>query len=296
MLDEPVIVPLTLIIHEKLPTTQRMLSTEPPMTPNAFAELLSRIRTDRPLIHHITNTVTINDCANVTLCIGAAPVMAEAPEEVGEMVAMADALVLNIGTLSRQQVGAMLYAGRRANACDVPVILDPVGAGATRMRTESARMLLDTLHIAVLKGNAGEVGVLAGADAQVRGVDSQGIGGDPVAVAQAFAKDAGITVVISGATDIVTDGKRVLLVDNGHEMMGRLSGTGCMAASIVGAYAAVSADYMVSSAGAFVAFGIAGEKAAARASGPYSFRTALFDELAALRPDDIAWGARVRSL
>jgi hydroxyethylthiazole kinase len=266
------------------------------MTPNAFAALLSKIRAGRPLIHHITNTVTINDCANVTLCIGAAPVMAEAPEEVEEMVAMADALVLNIGTLSRQQVGAMLYAGRRANACDVPVILDPVGAGATRLRTESARMLLDALHIAVLKGNAGEVGVLAGADAQVRGVDSRGIGGDPVAIARAFAEDAGITVVISGVTDIVTDGKRVLLVDNGHEMMGRLSGTGCMAASLVGAYAAVADDHVVSSAAALAAFGIAGEKAAALASGPYSFRTALFDELAALHPDDIVRNTRVRAL
>ena len=266
------------------------------MTSHSFAELLSRIRAGRPLIHHITNTVTINDCANVTLCIGAAPVMAEAPEEVGEMVAMADALVLNIGTLSRQQVGAMLCAGRRANACDIPVILDPVGAGATRMRTESARMLLDALHIAVLKGNAGEVGVLAGADAQVRGVDFSGISGDPVSVARAFAEDAGITVVISGATDIVTDGKRVLLVDNGHEMMGRLSGTGCMAASLAGAFAAVAGDYVVSSAAALAAFGIAGEKAAALASGPYSFRTALFDELASLSPDDIVRGARVRLL
>ncbi|MCX6682474.1 MAG: hydroxyethylthiazole kinase [Methanoregula sp.] len=266
------------------------------MTSHSFAELLSRIRIERPLIHHITNAVTINDCANVTLCIGAAPVMAEAPEEVREMVAMADALVLNIGTLSRRQVGAMLSAGREANACDIPVILDPVGAGATRMRTESARMLLDALHIAVVKGNAGEVGVLAGADAQVRGVDFSSIGGDPVTVARAFAEDAGITVVISGATDIVTDGKRVLLVDNGHEMMGRLSGTGCMAASLAGAFAAVAGDYVVSSAAALAAFGIAGEKAAALASGPYSFRTALFDELASLIPDDIVRDARVRLL
>jgi hydroxyethylthiazole kinase len=266
------------------------------MTPTTFAALLSKIRTGRPLIHHITNAVTINDCANVTLCIGAAPVMAEAPEEVREMVAMADALVLNIGTLSRQQVGAMLCAGREANACNVPVILDPVGAGATQMRTDSARLLLDALHIAVLKGNAGEVGVLAGADAQVRGVDFLGMGSDPVAVARAFAEDAGITVVISGATDIVTDGKRVLLIDNGHEMMGKLSGTGCMAASLAGAFAAVADDHVVSSAAALAAFGIAGEKAAALASGPYSFRAALFDGLAALRPDDIVRGARVRVL
>lgn len=266
------------------------------MTPLTFANLLSDIRAKRPLVHHITNTVTINDCANITLCIGAAPVMAEAPEEVEEMVSMANALVLNIGTLSRQQVVSMLDAGRRANACNVPIILDPVGAGATRMRTDSARLLLDQIHVSVLKGNAGEIGVLAGAGGTVRGVDSQGASGDAIAIARAFAEEEGMTVVISGVTDIVADGTRVLLVENGHAMMGRLSGTGCMAASLVGAFAAVCPDHVVSSAAALAAFGIAGERAAVRASGPYSFRTALFDELAALRPGDLARAARVRSV
>jgi hydroxyethylthiazole kinase len=264
------------------------------MTPGSFADLLAELRSKRPLVHHITNYVTVNDCANITLCIGAAPVMAEAPEEAGEMVAMADALVLNIGTLTGQLVGVMLEAGRRANECDIPVILDPVGAGATRMRTDASLLLLERLEIAVLKGNAGEIGVLAGAGGKVRGVDSQGSGGDARAIAQAFAEDEGITVVVSGATDIVTDGARVLLVDNGHEMMGRLSGTGCMAASLAGAFAAVSDDYVLSSAAALAAFGLAGEKAAPHAAGPYSFRTALFDELAAMSPGDLARGARVR--
>jgi hydroxyethylthiazole kinase len=266
------------------------------MKPESFADLLFTVRTKRPLVHHITNRVTVNDCANVTLCIGAAPVMAEALEEVGEMVAMADALVLNIGTLDRQQVDAMLAAGRGANECGVPVILDPVGAGATRMRTDAARMLLDRLEISVLKGNAGEISVLAGAGGKVRGVDSLGAVGDAPSMARVFAEKSGITVVVSGATDIVTDGTRVLLVDNGHEMMGRLSGTGCIAASLTAAFAAVSSDYVVSSAAALVAFGIAGERAAARAQGPYSFRTALFDELAALGPDDIVRDARVRQV
>ena len=263
--------------------------------PESCADLLTRIKEKRPLIHHITNYVTVNDCANITLCIGAAPVMAEAPEEAGEMVAMADALVLNIGTLTGQLVGVMLEAGGRANECDIPVILDPVGAGATRMRTDASLVLLDRLEIAVLKGNAGEIGVLAGAGGKVRGVDSQGSGGDALAIAQAFADNAGITVVVTGATDIVTDGARVLLVDNGHEMMGRLSGTGCMAASLVGAFTAVSDDYVLSSAAALAAFGLAGEKAAPHAAGPYSFRTALFDELAAMSPGDLARGARIRS-
>jgi hydroxyethylthiazole kinase len=265
-----------------------------PMTPQTFADLLSEVRKKRPLVHHITNSVSINDCANITLCIGAAPVMAEAPEEACEMVAMADALVLNIGTLTEQQVNAMLEAGHRANECDIPVILDPVGAGATRMRTGAALTLIDRLDIAVLKGNAGEIGALAGAGGKVRGVDSQGAGGDAIAIARAFAKDSGLTVVVSGATDIITDGSRVLLVDNGHEMMGRLSGTGCMAGSLSGAFAAVSADYVISSAAALAAFGLAGEMAAPQAAGPYSFRTALFDKLAVMGPADLSRGARVR--
>jgi len=265
------------------------------MTPDSFADLLAELRSKRPLVHHITNYVTVNDCANITLCIGAAPVMAEAPEEAREMVAMADALVLNIGTLTSWQIGVMLEAGGRANECDIPVILDPVGAGATTMRTDASLLLLDRLEIAVLKGNAGEIGVLAGAGGKVRGVDSQGSGGDALTIAQAFADNEGIIVVVSGATDIVTDGARVLLVENGHEMMGRLSGTGCMAASLAGAFAAVSDDYVLSSAAALAAFGLAGEKAALHSAGPYSFRTSLFDELATLSPGDLARGARIRT-
>jgi hydroxyethylthiazole kinase len=266
------------------------------MNPQHFADLLSTVRKRRPLVHHITNTVTMNDCANVTLCIGAAPVMAEALEEVDEMVAIADALVLNIGTLSGQQIASMLKAGQRANECNIPIILDPVGAGATRMRTESALMLLDRLEIAVLKGNAGEIGALAGTGGKVRGVDSEGAGGDSLTIARSYAKDADTIVVISGATDIVTDGNRVLLIENGHEMMGRLSGTGCMAASLAGAFAAVSRDYVISSAAALSAFGLAGENAAVRAGGPYSFRTELFDGLSSLHPEDLVRGARVRSV
>jgi hydroxyethylthiazole kinase len=265
-----------------------------PMDPGKFADLLAVLKGKRPLVHHITNYVTVNDCANITLCIGAAPVMAEASEDAGEMVAMADALVLNIGTLSKMQVSVMLEAGLKANERGIPVILDPVGAGATRMRTDAARMLLEQLDIAVLKGNAGEIGVLAGTGGRVRGVDSDGSGGDAIAIARVFARDTGITVVVSGVTDIVTDGGRVLLVDNGHEMMGRLSGTGCMAASLIGAFAAVSDEYVIASAAALAAFGLAGEAAAARADGPYSFRMALFDGLAALTPEDLGRGARVR--
>ena len=259
-----------------------------------FADLFARLREKHPLVHHITNYVTVNDCANITLAVGAAPVMADAPEEVCEMVTFAGALVLNIGTLNRGQIEAMILAGGMANDNKIPVILDPVGAGATRFRTDSCLRLLDELEVAVLKGNAGEIGVLAGAEAHVRGVDSFGMSGDPVKIARTFAREARITVVVSGATDIVTDGKRVLLVDNGHPMMGSISGTGCMAASVTGAFAAVSDDPVIASATAMAAFGVAGEKAAACARGPYSFKAALFDELAGLAPEDLASCAKIR--
>ena len=265
------------------------------MRPKEFSDLLSLVREKRPLVHHITNYVTVNDCANITLCAGGAPVMADAPEEVQEMAAVAGALVLNIGTLNRAQVESMLLAGSMANERKIPVILDPVGVGATQFRTETAHRLMDELDIAVLKGNAGEIGVLAGAGGKVRGVDSHGISGDVVAIAKDYARSAGIVVCVSGATDVVTDGKRVLLVGNGHPQMGSISGTGCMAASVIGAFNAVSGEPVKASAAALAAFGFAGERAAAQARGPLSFKVALFDHLAALTPADLAKGANVRS-
>ncbi|MGD0535256.1 MAG: hydroxyethylthiazole kinase [Methanoregula sp.] len=260
-----------------------------------FSEIFSRARECHPLVHHITNYVTVNDCANITICAGGAPVMADAREEAGEMAGFASALVLNIGTLNPGIIESMVLAGKAANAHKIPIILDPVGAGATRLRTESTRRLLDELTIAIIKGNAGEIGVLAGADAKVRGVDSAGIGGDPVAITQAFARDTGITVVMSGATDIISDGKRVLLVENGHPIMGGISGTGCMASSVTGVCAAVSTDMVMAAVTALAAFGLAGERAAAKSRGPGSFKPVLFDEMAALTPKNVLAGARVTS-
>ncbi len=263
------------------------------MKSTKISEVFACVREKRPLVHHITNYVTVNDCANITISAGAAPVMADAPEEVCEMVTFAGALVLNIGTLNKGQIESMLLAGGMANDRQIPIVLDPVGAGATRFRTESAQRLLDELKITILKGNAGEIGILAGAEAFVRGVDSQGVTGDPSRIAQHYAKESGVTVVISGATDIVTDGRRILLVENGHPMMGSISGTGCMAASVTGAFAAVTDDPVIASSAALAAFGIAGERAAAGSRGPYSFKTALFDQMAALKPEDLLSDAKI---
>ncbi len=260
-----------------------------------YADLFACVREKRPLVHHITNYVTVNDCANITLCAGGAPVMADAPEEAAEMTAIAGALVLNIGTLNAAQVDSMILAGRAANKRGIPVILDPVGAGATRYRTETTRRILEELEIAVLKGNAGEIGVIAGVEAVVRGVDSYALAGDPLMIASGLAKTLCCTVAVSGATDIVTDGKHSLLIDNGHPLMGSISGTGCMAASVTGAFCAVSKDRVTAAAAAFAALGIAGERAAAVAHGPLSFKVAMFDALANLTPQDLGTGARIRT-
>lgn len=261
-----------------------------------YADIFAAAREKRPLVYHITNYVTVNDCANITLCAGGAPVMADAREEVEEMAAIAGSLVINIGTLNPVLIESMIVAGRMANERKIPVILDPVGAGATNLRTKSALRLLAELEISILKGNAGEIGVLAGAGGVVRGVDSHGLSGDPVEIAKAYAKKAGTVVAISGATDIITDGKKVILVDNGHPMMGSISGTGCMAASVIGTFAAASDDPAGAAAAAFAAFGIAGERAAAGAKGPMSFRTALFDQLATMDPGTLRSCAKIRTI
>ena len=259
-----------------------------------YSAMLELLRQNRPLVHHITNYVTVNDCANVTLCIGASPVMSHALEEVEEMVSYAGALVLNIGTLDPYQAKSMLLAGRAANKLDIPVIVDPVGTGATRYRTDFMSHMIDELQISVIKGNAGEIGMLAGADARVNGVDSGDVKGDLGNIAQVFAKKTGITMVISGPTDIVSDGNQIITVENGHPMMGRISGTGCMLTSIIASFAAVERDMAEASVASLAAFGIAGERAAAKTPGPGSFKTALFDHLSLLTPDELARNAKVR--
>lgn len=258
-----------------------------------YSGMLELLREKRPLVHHITNYVTVNDCANITLCIGASPVMSHAWDEVEEMVGHAGALVLNIGTLDQYQEKSMLLAGRAANKNEIPVVVDPVGVGATRYRTDFIIRLMKELKISVIKGNPGEIGVLAGADAMVRGVDSGDVGGDLFQIVQNFSKETGITVVVSGATDIVSDGHRVISIGNGHELMGRISGTGCMATSIIASFAAVEQDMTKAASAALAAFGIAGEQAASRSHGPGSFKSTLFDQLSSLTPPVLARDAKI---
>jgi len=267
---------------------------------NEFAlraeKMLGLIRINRPLVHHITNMVVMNDTANVTLHVGALPVMAHAPQEVAEMAGLAGALVLNIGTLTSQWIDSMLIAGRRSNERGIPVVLDPVGAGATRLRTESSLRLLRELQIAVLRGNAGEIGAVAGAGGEVKGVESIRGLDDPMATAMTLARKYKTVVAITGARDILSDGKRVLGVDNGHPWLSANTGTGCMSTAIIGAFCAVEQDYLIAAAAALSCFGLSAAMAATEARGPASFKVALLDSLYNMTPTRLAEGAKIIDL
>jgi hydroxyethylthiazole kinase len=255
---------------------------------------LRRLRDAKPLVHQITNYVVMNETANATLALGALPVMAHAREEVEEMAAIAGALVLNIGTLSPHWVEAMLLAGRVANERGIPVVLDPVGAGATTYRTETAKRILDEIDVTVLRGNAGEVATLVGVDAEVRGVESIATGGDPADLARQAGQQLGLVASVTGVVDHVSDGRSVIGIANGDPLMATITGTGCMSSALTGCFLAVNRESPLHAAAeALVAFGVAGEDAAEGARGPGSFHVGLYDALAALDPATLDARARI---
>ena len=266
-------------------TTESMLST---------GADLAALRERKPLVHQITNYVVMNETANATLALGALPVMAHAREEVEEMATLAGALVLNIGTLSPPWVEAMVAAGRAANGAGIPIVLDPVGAGATTYRTETARRLLSELELAVVRGNAAEVATLAGREAEIRGVESIGVDGSGAELARAAARELGAVAAVTGAVDHVSNGERTIAIANGHSLLGSITGSGCMATAVTGCFLAVRPEEPLEAAAeALAAFGIAGEDAAREAKGPGSFHVALYDALHELDPGTIDALARV---
>ncbi len=254
---------------------------------------LEALRERRPLVHNITNLVVMNFTANALLAMGASPVMAHAAGEVEEMTSLAGALVLNIGTLSEEWVESMVRAGRAAAAAGTPAVLDPVGAGATRMRTAAALRIAAEVRPRVVRGNPSEVLALAGAAATTRGVDAA----DPVdraaETAVRLAASLGATVAVTGAVDLVTDGERTVRVHNGHPLMSRVTGTGCAATAAIGAFLAVDGDPVAAAAGALAFFGLAGEIAAERADAPGSFMIAMLDALYTITPEALAAGGRI---
>jgi len=254
---------------------------------------LAVIRERKPLVHNITNYVVMNETANAILALGALPVMAHAKDEVREMVGLAGALVLNIGTLSEDWVESMLLAGAAANERNVPVVLDPVGVGATGYRTTTARRILDAVDVAVLRGNAGEVATLVGVAAEVRGVESVAAAGDAAELARQAARTLGLVASVTGAVDHVSDGERSASIANGHELLAAITGTGCMSTAMTGCFLAAKGDVFEAAVEALVAFGVAGEDAAVGARGPGSFHVNLYDALAALDPATLSERGKV---
>ena len=262
--------------------------------------LVQQVRQKRPLVHHITNYVTVNDCANITLAIGASPVMADEPKEMPDITGIADGLVLNIGTLNQQKLASMLSAGKVANEKGIPVVLDPVGVGASEFRRVAIHQLLDEIKINVLRGNISEIRSIAGLASVSKGVDAsnEDIRRDEgrEEVAAYLARELECVVIISGEVDVISDGQKTMCVKNGHPMLGNITGTGCMCSSLVGSLCGANPDNILeASVVAMVSMGIAGEIAYKRAGGlgGGSFRVALHDEISKMNKEMIERMGRI---
>jgi hydroxyethylthiazole kinase len=252
----------------------------------SYAALLNKVRENKPLVHHITNYVTVNDCANITLAIGASPVMADAIGEAEDIAAIARAVVLNMGTLNERTIPSMIAAGKAANAKGIPVVFDPVGAGASKLRNDTAASLIREVKLSVIRGNISEIKFAAGLSSQTKGVDASDSdlagAGSAGQTARTLAQKLDCVVVISGAVDTISDGKKIILVENGHPMLGNLTGTGCMCSSLIGSFCgAAPEEPLAAAAAAMMCMGIAGELAyeSAGQRGNGSFRAALHDAI-----------------
>lgn len=264
---------------------------------NAWKEIHAK----KPLVHHITNYVTVNDCANIVLAAGASPIMADDIGEVGEIVSISSALVLNIGTLNERTVASMVAAGKKANERNIPVVLDPVGAGASHLRNEAVERILREVKISVLRGNLSEVRFAAGLSAAAKGVDvsdedlARGVQ-EGAAAARRAARQLRCVAAVTGATDCISDGERTLLIDNGTTRLSGVTGTGCMCTSLVGSFCAAVPDPFVAAAGGVLTMGIAGElaEAAAENAGSGSFHMAVLDAVSRMNPETLEGRAKLR--
>ena len=250
-----------------------------------FARILAALRSQSPLVHNITNYVVMNNTANALLAIGASPVMAHWKEEMEEMVAIAGALVINIGTLDSEWIEGMIAAGIAAHRRGTPIVLDPVGAGATSQRTEAAWRIIRECHPTIIRGNGSEIMALVKADVRSKGVDSNASSHTALESAKELALTAGCVVVISGEVDYITDGHTTYTVEGGHPIMTTVTGMGCTSSSLVGACAAVEPNPLVAATAAMAIMSLAGERAVAVARGNGSMQVAFLDELYNLRAE-----------
>jgi hydroxyethylthiazole kinase len=255
--------------------------------------LLTKIRDEKPLVHNITNYVVMNFTANSLLAMGASPVMAHAINEVEEMVSLSRALVINIGTLSDPWIAAMLLAGKKANNLNVPIILDPVGSGATSLRTNTFKKMIEELKITIVRGNASEILSISSKNSTTKGVDAVHNVEHASEAAKAMAIELKCVVAITGPVDLITDGTRVVRCYNGSPLLGRVTGTGCAATATIAAFAAVDKNPVIAASAGLAFFGLAGEVAAKRAQSPGSFMIALLDALSNITPDEFQFGARL---
>ena len=246
---------------------------------DVLSAAIASVRTQSPLVHNITNYVVMNNSANALLAIGASPVMAHWVSEMEEMTAIAGALVLNIGTLDDKWIDGMLTAGKAAMRRDTPIVLDPVGVGATSQRTEAAMKIIEQCRPTIIRGNASEIMALVDASVKSKGVDSSASSDDALESAKRLAVDTGAVVVISGATDYITNGVEIYTVEGGNPIMTTVTGMGCTSTAIVGAFAAVVEDPMIAATAAMAVMSLAGERAAEYSRGNGSMQVNFLDEL-----------------
>ncbi|WP_310832956.1 hydroxyethylthiazole kinase [Paenibacillus pedocola] len=260
---------------------------------------LAKVRELNPLVHNITNIVVANFSANGLLALGASPFMADAPEEVADVAAMSGAVVLNIGTLNEQLIASMVLAGQSANTHNVPLVLDPVGAGATAYRSEVTQRLLNEMQITALRGNVAEVANVAGEIWASKGVDAGAGDGDVIALANKAALKLGSVVIITGKEDVITDGSRTFIVSNGHPVLTKVTGTGCLLSAVVGAFLAVSEGNGLEAAAEAISFyGVAAEIAAELTAhkGPGAFQIEFLNQLTMVTPQIYSGKSRIRLL
>lgn len=259
------------------------------MNTKEISKVVDLVRESNPLVHNITNVVVTNFTANGLLALGASPVMAYAKEEVAEMASVAGALVLNMGTLRPEEVEAMLLAGKSANVNNVPVLFDPAGAGATSYRTEVARHIPAEIELAIIRGNAAEIANVINEKWEIKGVDAGAGNGNVVSIAKQAADELNTVAVITGKEDVVTDGERTIVIRNGHSILTKITGTGCLLTSVIGAFVAVEKDYVKAAVAALTFYGVAAELVAAKTveKGPGSFQIEFLNQLANTTSGDI---------
>ena len=268
-----------------------------------IGKLLNEVRNKKPLVHNITNYVTVNDCANILLAIGASPIMADDIKEAADITKISSALVINIGTLNERTIESMIASGKKANELNIPIVFDPVGAGASEFRNETTKKILDEVKISVLRGNMSEIKFISGLESSTKGVDASesdiNIGNNEgIKVASNLAKSLNCTVAITGATDIISDGERVAVLENGTKILANVTGTGCMTTALVGAFCGAGDDYFIGAVSGIISMGIAGEIALEKAGqiGTGSFHIAIIDAISNLNSEIIENMAKAQEI